>query len=337
MKRYNSASEIRAAFIGYGMMGAHHYQTMTAAGMTPVVVADISQGALDKAKKECPDLATCTDVDDMLARDDIDLITISLPHNLHEEYTVKCLNAGKHVVIEKPMAITTDECDRMIACAKTNDRMLSVYHNRHWDQWAVAAADAVNKGLIGEVVRIEGHLGGYGCPGTGWRGSKSISGGVLYDMGVHLLEQFLQMIDSEITEVSGFSHKGFWAKECAWGEDTIEDDGIAIVRFRSGQSIILNITCVEAFGKAQSRGWGVITGTKGSFVMNPDGCRIVTREGESDVPMQNGGWHHFYRNIADHLVNGADLIITPELGRKVVHILDLACKSAEQGMAVKLE
>ena len=69
---------------------------------------------------------------------------------------------------------------------------------------------------------------GYGKPGDWWRTSKSISGGILYDWGVHLLEYALQLIDSEMVEVAGYAKTGFWAKETKWKDDTNEDEAIAI-------------------------------------------------------------------------------------------------------------
>ena len=135
MKRFKSASEIRSACIGYGPtcnMGKLHFSYMIEAGIKPVAVCDVNQEALETAKKDFPDIDVYSSADEMLSREDINLVTVILPHNLHSEFVIKCLNAGKNTVVEKPMAITTKECDKMMAAAKKNKCLLSVFHNRHW-------------------------------------------------------------------------------------------------------------------------------------------------------------------------------------------------------------
>ena len=94
----------------------------------------------------------------------------------------------------------------MIAAAKKSGVMLSTYHNRHWDGCILNAVEEMRrKGVIGDVFRIEAHMGGYGKPGDWWRTSKTISGGILYDWGVHLLEYSLQLLQGKLTEVTGFA------------------------------------------------------------------------------------------------------------------------------------
>jgi hypothetical protein len=165
--------------------------------------------------------------------------------------------------------------------------------------------------------------------GDWWRGSRSISGGILYDWGVHLLEYGLQLIDSDITEVAGFSKTGYWAPKTKWKKDTNEDEAEAVVRFRNGAWLTLNITSLDSNAKP---GFLEITGTEGSYVMDWSGYTIHKREGQN-YSLEQGAhypnaWEKFYGNIADHLTKGAKLVITPEWSRRPIHILDLAAQSA---------
>jgi scyllo-inositol 2-dehydrogenase (NADP+) len=339
MKRYKSAKDIRGGVIGYGVafhMGRGHLNEMKKAGMTPVAVAEIDPKRLAVAKEEFPGIETYSSVSDMLRKSDVDLLAIITPHNTHAKLAVQCLRAKRHVVCEKPFAITTAECDRMIAEAKKNRVVLSTYHNRHWDGCILEAVQRIRRGEIGEVVRIEAHMGGYGKPGDWWRSSKTISGGILYDWGVHLLEYSLQLIDSQIVEVAGFAKNGVWADQTPWKKDTNEDEARAVVRFRGGQCLELTISHIDAFDKSKDRGWIEITGTKGTYIFDHDTYKIIqpdekTTEGKN----QPGRGHEFYQNIADHLVKGTKLVIPAEWARRPIHVLDLAVRSAKLGKALR--
>lgn len=338
MPHFKRARDITVGVIGYGgafNMGRKHLQEMQAAGMTPVAVAEIDASRLAVAEADFPGIETYTDVATMLKRSDVNLITIITPHNTHAPLAIKCLRAGKHVVCEKPLAITTRECDAMIAAAKKHRVVISTYHNRHWDGCILEAVDRIKrKKQIGEIVRIECHMGGYSQPSDWWRSSRSISGGIMYDWGVHLLEYALQLLPGKVTEVAGFAHSGFW--KTTWGADSNEDEGHAVVRFNDGRWLELTITQLDSNPK---RGMLEITGTRGSYILNgrdweiirhADGERIVTSGKNRD-----GQQHLYYRNLRDHLVKGKKLIIDGPWSRRPIHILDLARTSARQGKTLR--
>jgi scyllo-inositol 2-dehydrogenase (NADP+) len=337
MAMFRKASDIKVGVIGYGgafNMGRHHLNEMARAGMTPRAVAEIDPARLDVAKTDFPGIETYSSVAAMLKRSDVNLLAIITPHNTHARLALQCLNAGRHVVCEKPLAITTAECDAMISAARKNKAVLSTYHNRHWDGLIMEAVKRVGGGALGDLVRVECRMGNYSAPRDWWRTSKSVSGGVMYDWGVHLLEYALQIIDSEIVEVSGFSHFGFWKTK--WGKDTNEDEATAVVRFRSGCMLTLRISAIEANNKP---GLIEFTGTRGAYVMEFPGFELFTHNAKGETVITKGanpdgeGWK-LYQNIADHLTSGAKLIITPEWARRPIHILDLANKSARAGRAL---
>ena len=339
MKRFSKASDIKVGVVGYGggfNMGKGHLAEMKQAGMTPVAVAEIDPARLKVAEQDFAGIETYPSLAGMLKRSDVNLIVLITPHNTHAKLAMQALNAGRHVVCEKPLAITTAECDRMIAAARKNKVVISTYHNRHWDGCILRAVKEIRAGVIGEVFRIEAHMGGYGQPRDWWRSSKSISGGILYDWGVHLLEYSLQILDSEIAEVGGFAKKGFWAGKTAWKDDTNEDEGRAVVRFTNGKWMSLTVSHVESNPK---RGWLEITGTKGTYIMEGGTWETITHAKGATVVRKGAnppseGWR-FYQNVADHLVKGTELIITGEWSRRPIHILDCACRSAAKGWTLK--
>ena len=236
MKTYKKPSEIKVAVVGYGgafNMGRSHLQQIKDAGMTPVAVAEVDPARLAVATQDFPGIETYSNVTELLKKSSANLVVLITPHNTHAKLALQCLKSGRHVVCEKPLAITTAEVDAMIAASKKSGVMLSTYHNRHWDGRILLALDLVKKQkLIGDIVRIECHMGGYGQPGDWWRTSRTISGGILYDWGVHLLEYSLQLIDAPLSEVSGFAHNGFWAPKTRWKADSNEDEGFLVARFK---------------------------------------------------------------------------------------------------------
>lgn len=340
MPHFKKASDIKVGVIGYGgafSMGQHHLLQMQQAGMTPRAVSEIDESRLAVATKDFPGIQTFTSVGDMLKKSDVNLVVIITPHNTHAKLAIQCLKAGRHVVCEKPFAITTKECDDMIAAAKVAGVMLSTYHNRHWDGCVLAAMQAIHKeGAIGEVIRIEAAMGGYAKPGDWWRSSKSISGGVLYDWGVHLLEYSLQIIDSEIDEVMGVAKQGYWANQTKWKADTNEDEGFALVRFTNARWLTLRISSIDSRPHDKIL---EITGTRGTYsfdhsrweIVRIDNGKTIVTKG-ANPPCQT---EKYYQNVADHLSKGTKLIITPEWARRPIHILNLADQSVKSGKAIK--
>jgi predicted dehydrogenase len=336
MKKYKSAKEIKVGVVGYGgafNMGRVHLSQMQAAGMTPVAVVEIDPERLKAASVDFPSIDSFSTVSDMLRKTDVNLVTLITPHNTHAPLALQCLKAGRHVVCEKPLALTTAECDAIIAAAKKADLLASAYHNRHWDGCILRAVEQIRKNkIIGDVFRIEARIGNHGRPGDWWRSSRSISGGILYDWGVHLLEYALQLIDSEVVEVSGFAYEGFWAPQTKWKADANEDEAKAVVRFKSGAWINLTVSSLDANPK---QGYFEIHGTKGNYFF--DGGQYVLHRSADGVTTSERGphpadeWHRYYQNIAASLTGKTPLVITPEWARRPIHIIDLAVRSAKQG------
>jgi predicted dehydrogenase len=317
-------------------MGRHHLDMVKHAGMSPQAVAEIDPKRLESAKADFPDIETYGAVAEMLKKSNVSLVTIVTPHNTHEALALKCLKAGRHVISEKPMAITTSACDSMIAAAEKNDVILSAFHNRHWDGCILHALKTIRKGAIGDVVRIHCRMGGYGKPGDTWRGSRARSGGILFDWGVHLLEYGLQILNGGLVEVTGFASLGHWASRTKWKEDTNEDEGFAVVRLDSGQWLTLCISTIDANAPDH---WLEITGTKGTYTFNHDTYELIRQKGRKLVRTHGANpqneWWRYYGNIADHLTRGTDLVITPEWSRRPIHILDLAVRSAKTGKSLR--
>jgi len=339
MPNFKKPADIKVGCIGYGgiyNMGRQHLNEMAKAGMTPVAVCELDANRLKIAGEHFPGIQMFSSVAEMLKKSDVNLLAVITPHNTHAKLAIQCLKAGRHVVCEKPLAITTAECDAMFKEAAKRKLVISTYHNRHWDGHILEAVKRIGNGQLGDLVRVECRMGGYDKPSDTWRGSMSLSGGVCYDWGVHLLEYALQIIKSDIVEVSGYSHNGYWGPQTPWKKDCIEDEATAVVRFKNGCMLTLRISKIEANAKP-----GIVEfiGTKGQYVMDFGGFEHFTHSVDGETAVIKGrnpageGWK-LYQNIADHLTKGAPLVITGEWSRRPIHILDLAVKSAKLGKAL---
>ena len=346
MKQFKKASEIKVGVVGYGgafNMGKKHLEEMQKAGMKPVAVTEIDPARLEVATQDFPGIGTFASLDEMLDGSDVDLIVLITPHNTHFPLAMQCVKAGRSVVTEKPFVLTTNECDKLIAAAEKQDVLVSTYHNRHWDGWIMRAHKRiVEQNAIGDVFRVEAHMGGYSPPRDWWRSDKGISGGILYDWGVHLLEYALQIVQSDVVEVSGFAHHGHWVEaakgDASWKQNPNEDEATAIVRFANGTFINLSISQLRTHGSPHFISFH---GTKGSYAIGFKEWTetLAGKNGKAKEPKT--GKHppdqsaKFYQNIADALTGKAELVITPEWARRPIHILDLAVQSAEKNKALK--
>jgi predicted dehydrogenase len=304
-----------------------------------VAVCDVDAERRAAAEADFPGIETYDSVDALLARSSCGLVTIITPHDTHARLALQCLEAGRHVVVEKPMAITTEECSAMMAAAEKRNLLLSAYHNRHWDGCIVQAVKRIRSGAIGGVVRVKAQIAGWQKPRDWWRSSRSVSGGLLYDWGVHLLEYTLQIVDSETVEVWGQMSRGVWSADCAWGEDTVEDEGCVVVRYANGTWSSLMISAIDA---DPEKYFVHVTGTEGSYAFGPGDWRVTTPGDDDTVSVLRGKcpppeWWRYYQNVADSLAGEADLIITPEWARRPIHIIDLAYRSDRAGRALPNE
>ena len=340
MARFERAADVKTGVVGYGAafnMGRRHLTDTRKAGMTPCAVAETDPERLVAAKQDFPGIDLYPTVDEMLRESDVNLVVLITPHNTHAELALQCLRAGRHVISEKPFAITTEECDAMIREADLRGLLVTAYHNRHWDGCVLEALKHLHEEkAIGEIYRVDARIGGYGYPGDWWRSCRSISGGIMYDWGVHLLEYGLQIVPAGIVEVAGFAKTGVWADRTPWKDDTNEDVACAVVRFDNGAWLSLTVSSLESNPRP---GQLEISGTEGTYVFDGRTYELFRQQGNEKVVTKGANmasrWEAFYDNIARHLTEDEALVITPEWARRPIHILDLAAKSAKQGRAIR--
>ncbi len=190
----------KIGIIGYGGQGAWHAKqaegsdVVTVGGIFDVAEKRV-QAALDAG------LRAYATREQMLSDPEIDIVVCATPNDVHKEIVLAALRAGKHVICEKPVALSVADFDDMVACAEENGRLLTVHQNRRWDVDFLAIKGLIQSGEIGEAISIESRVhGSRGIP-SDWRCHKEFGGGMILDWGVHLIDQMLCLINEKVTQI----------------------------------------------------------------------------------------------------------------------------------------
>src|SRR5262249_34681996 len=149
--------------------------------------------------------------DAALADPTVELIVIATPHDTHADLAVQTLEASRHCVVDKVMALSVADCDRMIAARDQSGCMLSVFHNRRWDWDFMTVKTVLAGGWIGRPRLIESAVCRSGAP-RGWRGVSASAGTILYDWGAHLVDQALQLGLGPCRRVTAWLIPGPWGQ-----------------------------------------------------------------------------------------------------------------------------
>lgn len=324
---------VDVGIVGYGPrfnMGSHHAGYIEQIpDMQVVAVCDLDEKQLEAAKEELPDIETYLDVSTMLEDSEPDLAIIITPHNTHAKLAVECLEAGTHVIVEKPMCLSVDEANTMITAAEGNDVMLSVYHNRRWDADYLTICEVVDQGLIGEVFEVEVFKGNWQAPRGWWRDVKKISGGAFFDWGAHMIDWVLQLVDLPIVDVTGFFHKR------VWDEKTNEDQVRAIIRFEENVQADVTLSSISHVNRSKWRISGECGGIEAQW--GADEITVACEMGDLSptmtIPLLPDQRQKYYQNIAAHLMEDEPLSVTPESAARAIGVMEAAERSAESGRA----
>lgn len=179
----------RFLIVGYGSIGERHASHVRNSGLGEVAgIYDVN--ADRKAAAGGQGFPVFSNFEHLLEAD-ADMAIVASPNELHSAQTCALLRAGKHVIVEKPAALTEKELRGMFACAGEAGRLLTVHQNRRWDSDFCAVRRIMEEKLIGDVFSLESRVhGSRGIPGL-WRREASHGGGMLYDWGPHLIDQAL--------------------------------------------------------------------------------------------------------------------------------------------------
>lgn len=246
------------ALVGCGNIAHRHAENINRVG-TLLAVCDIDAGKANKLAKEYNCKAYYS-IDDLLsAETGISIIVVCTPNGLHAEHSIKSLNAGKHVLCEKPMCLTTEEGCGMVNAANASNKKIFVVKQNRYNEPVQHVKKLLEENVLGKIFSFQVNCF-WNRPQeyylNSWKGSKNLDGGILYTQFSHFID-LLHWFLGDVETAKGYSH--------SYGNRynfEIEDTGVAILKMKSGATGTLNYT-INAHSKNLEGSFSIF-GEKGS-------------------------------------------------------------------------
>jgi len=347
-------SSFNVAVVGAGAIGLDHLASFR---LHPAVqlaaVADTNAARAAAAAKLFDVPLVVTDYRQLLARADIDVISIALPNYLHFPVALDALRAGKHVMLEKPMATSARDAARLVAEAKKRRVLLMVGQNNRFSPDVQTLKQLVLKGVLGEVYHAKSawtRRGGIPRIGSWFTQAKFAGGGSTYDIGVHALDRCLYLLgEFDAAAVSGQTYAKFGPRgfgEGTWGKSEIdpkkpfdvEDMSLALIKLKSGRTVLLETSWAAHQAVPDFNGTQLFGTAAGALIPNLQLFRQTGRGySVESVPTQThlanpNRMVHFI----DCLLGHAQAYVKPAESLAVQKILDAIYTSARTGREVRI-
>jgi len=323
---------MRVGLLAYGAIGhEHNVAVQQTDGLSLSAVCDTNPDRVRAALEIAPQATGFSSAEEMFDSGLVDLVVISTPPDSHHDWACEALKRDIHVVVEKPMALSSEQCDELIAGAESQGLLLVVYQNRRFDPDFVTLKHLIDAGTIGEVFQYDSFVGGHAEPCHYWHSDAAISGGAIFDWGSHYLDQILDVFPDGVAHVSGLNQKRRWMHA------TNADHAQVTVTFESGKQA----TFVNSDLAAARRPKFYVLGTEGAIVGDWNSAAepavadlpailSIHRPGHSPelVDLDDVEPYIFHRSIVDYFTSGVPMPVTATQSRDVVAIMEAAEASA---------
>ncbi len=336
---------LNLGILGFGRIGAEHAGWVSASdGIRVATIADPTEAR--RARAQSAGFGTCSRFEEMLEDSSIDAVLIATPSVMHFEHAETALRAGKHVMVEKPMAMDLAQALKLVQTARDKGKVLAVFHNRRWDIDYLAVKDAIASGRFGKIINIESRIHQWAsCVGPAakeyrpnWRNEASFGGGGLYDWGSHLLDQIWQlMLPAKPVSVFAQLRGNVWSSDC-------DDFARVCINFDNGAVAMVEINTTTTCPLPRWR----IDGTLGSAEA-PQSATYSTREWaqlqfrpaigkEVLLPAANDGLTEsdIWTRFAFAIHKGSHPAVPAETVLPTMALIDAARRSSQSGQAVQV-
>jgi len=184
------------AIIGYGGQGGWHAEQIRKSDVVALAgVYDIKPERNEVAKSR--GIYAYSSLNELLSDKKVEIVVVATPNDSHKELSIKALMAGKNVICEKPVMLSVADLDEVVAMANKTGMHFTAHQNRRFDVDYLAIKKIIQEGKLQDVINVESRVfGSRGIP-SDWRGQKQFGGGMLYDWGVHLIDQITQLLPNE--------------------------------------------------------------------------------------------------------------------------------------------
>lgn len=347
--------KLRIAIIGCGRISYKHVEAITQnrEEIELIAVCDVvEENAVSKkdeyikALGENVDVKVYTDYKEMLQKEEFDMVSIATESGYHPEIAINCMNTGKHVIVEKPMALSTQDADRMIECARKNNVKLCVSHQNRFNEPIQKLRSAVEENRFGKMINGTARIlwnrnMGYYTQAP-WRGTWELDGGTLMNQCIHNIDLLQWMMGGEIDTV--YAQCDTFLRDIEG-----EDFGAIIIRFKNGAiGIIEGSACVypknleetlSVFGETGTvaiGGLAVNSIETWKFADNLDSEEDILKAQQGDPDSVYGFGHTpLFKDMIDAINMNREPLINGEEGKKGMAIILAAYKSRLTGLPVK--
>src|SRR5437764_7678016 len=349
-RRYTAAGShtmIRVALVGYGYAGRTFHAPLIRATRGLELVA-IGSSRREQIAADHPGVAVAASRQDGYAAASVDLVAVATPNDTHAPIASAALRAGKHVVVDKPFALTLDEARDVVKLAHTTGRVVAVFHNRRWDGDFLALKDLVARRALGEVMHFESHFDRYRPHVRArWREQPGTGTGLWHDLGPHLVDQSLQLFGLPDRVQASLAAQRPGAQTDDWAHVLLDygrvhailhaslvvparlprfivhGDGGSWVKYGlDPQEARLNAALGLSEGRAAER----------EYALQIDGATGVERE----TPIPSGDDLQFYAQLRDALDGAGPNPVPPAQALVVTAVIEAAIRSAAERRALPL-
>ena len=337
------SDSIRVGLIGYGYAGKTFHAPLIA-GTPGMTLAAVSSSDAAKVHADWPNVPVVSEPKHLFNDPNIDLIVIPTPNDTHFPLAKAALEAGKHVVVDKPFTVTLSQARELEALAKSLGRLLSVFHNRRWDSDFLTVKALLSEGTLGEITYFESHFDRYRPQVRNrWREQAGPGSGIWYDLAPHLLDQAVNLFGLPVSMTVDLAQ----LRPGAQATDYFH----AVLSYPQ-RRIILHGTMLAAAESARY----ILHGTRGSYVkfgLDPQEDRlkngerlpqedwgydmrdgVVTRaEGETLVEETlltlPGNYPAYYAAIRDALNGSGENPVPASQAIQIMELIELGIESAK--------
>jgi predicted dehydrogenase len=341
-------SPLKIGLMGYGYAGAtFHAPVVEHCGHAQL--AAIATGQPDKARADYPQATIVPDLDALLALADIECVVIATPNDTHFALARRVLEAGKHVVVDKPVTLTAAEARTLADLAASRKRVFAPFHNRRWDGDFMTVRALLESGELGRVTVFESHFDRFRpVIRQRWREDATRGGGLLFDLGPHLIDQALALFGAPQT---------VYASVKAHRDQATAPDYVHLQLGYASHEVLLHASALTAIVAPRF----TIHGARGSYVKygldtqedqlkaglrpgdagfaggNEAGTlRVLEGEGDQEVeralPTRDGAYVNFYRALAAAIHGGVAFPVNAQDAVDVMTVIELAQRSNDEGV-----
>ncbi len=344
---------INVGLVGYGLAGSVFHAPLIESVQGLTLTAIMSSHP-EKMHRDNPTITVVPTLDRLLEHKEITLVVIATPNDTHYDLAKQALEAGKHVVVDKPFVIRATQADELIALAHKQQVVLSVFHNRRWDNDFLTVCHLLKTNLLGEVSTYEAHYDRYRpIVRDRWREWEMPGSGTLYDLGSHLIDQALFLF--------GFP-QSVWADVQTQRRGTQVDDYFHLVLSYPRQSVILHAGSLVREPGPHFQ----LHGTTGSFIKygldsQEDALKTGKRPGDpgwgedrednygkltidvgettvkGTVKTLAGRYEIFYQDLVEAITLGKPAPVSAEEARNTIKVIEGALQSHKEQRAVVFE